>query len=275
MLTSEQIDALWTIQDPGAGCDRLRQALDEHPESIDELRTQIARALGLQGRFAEAWEEIAQVSSQPSALAAVRRELESGRLRNSSGDRDRARPCFLQALALAEDGGLDFYAVDAAHMLAIVSEDEEAIRWNEKALDLAAKASDPRARLWKGSLLNNLGWAWFDRGDFDRALTAFESALEWQTAAGDPVRMRVARWTVARCLRAMQRYDEALAIQQELSHYPEQGFVSEELGELLLVLERPEEAKICFAKAYDLLRARMSADPTQATRLARLNELSR
>lgn len=274
MLTSEQIDALWTIGDPAAGCERLRQALNEHPESSDELRTQIARALGLQGRFAEAWDEIAQVSDQPSTIAAVRRELECGRLRNASGDRDGARPCFAQALAQAEAGGFDVYAVDAAHMIAIVSDGQEAMQWNEKALDRAEKSSDSRARRWKGSLLNNLGWASFDMGDLDRALTAFQSALEWQTAAGDPVRMRIARWTVARCLRAMRRYDEALAIQQDLSRYPEQGFVSEELGELFLVLGRPEEARSSFARAWELLSPRIGSDPAQAARLARLKELS-
>ncbi len=274
MLTSEQVDALWTIHDPDAGCERLRQALDQHPDSSDELHTQIARALGLQGRFAEAWDEIARTSNQPSPIAAVRIELESGRLRNSSGDRAGASPCFLKALALAEEGGFDFYAIDAAHMIAIVSEGQEAIQWNARALDLAAKSSDARARRWKGSLLNNLGWACFEMGDFDRALAAFESALAWQTTAGDPVRMRIARWTVARCLRAMQRYNEALAIQEDLSQYPEQGFVSEELGELLLVLGQPEEAKAWFAKAWKLLSVHMGSDPHEAPRLARLKELS-
>ncbi len=72
----------------------------------------------------------------------------------------------------------------------------------------------------------------------------------------------------------MKRYDEALAIQNELVQYPEQGFVSEEIGELLLVLGQPDEAKPRFKKAHELLSPKLGSDPTQATRLNRLKDLS-
>lgn len=111
---------------------------------------------------------------------------------------------------MAEREQFDHYAIDAAHMLAIVSEGEESIRW---------------------------------------------------------------KWTVARCLRALGRYDEAFAIQQDLIQYPEQGYVSEELGELLLVFGRPEEARFRFNRAYELLAQRLGSDQSQAARLARLKAL--
>src|SRR5262249_54985169 len=150
-------------------------------------------------------------------------------------------------------------------MLAIVSHGEESIRWNELGLQLAATSSIDRVRHWRGSLLNNLGWTQFDIGDFQSALTTFQSALAFPERAGDAVRIRVARWTVARCLRALEKYDEALAIQRDLIQYPEQGFVSEELGELLLVLGRSDEARPHFKNAYALLAHRLGAD--QAARL--------
>jgi tetratricopeptide (TPR) repeat protein len=77
---------------------------------------------------------------------------------------------------------------------------------------------------------------YFSIGDFSTALTTFESALDFQKTVGDPIRIRIARWTVARSLRALKRYDEAFAIQNDLIQYPEQGYVSEKLGELHLVL---------------------------------------
>ncbi|HVT97479.1 MAG TPA: tetratricopeptide repeat protein, partial [Acidobacteriaceae bacterium] len=273
-LTSEEIDALWTIGRPAEGCERLRAALDAHPGSADELRTQMARALGLQGRFDEAWGELARVSENPSVTVRIRVQLESGRLRNSSGDREGSREYFMRALALAEEGGFDYFAVDAAHMLGIVSGGDASIEWNRKALDLAAHSNDERARRWKGSLLNNLGWAWFDRGDFAQALGTFEEALRDQEATGNPVRIRVLRWSVARCLRALHRYEDALAIQSELSQYPEEGFVSEELGELLLAMGRPEEARPYFRKAYPLLARRLGSDSRESSRLERLKALS-
>ena len=79
---------------------------------------------------------------------------------------------------------------------------------------------------------------------------------------------------MARCLRALKRYDEALAIQSELIQHPEQGYVSEELGELLLVLGRADEARPRFRTAFELLTQSLGVKPSEATRLARLKELS-
>jgi|SRR5579872_1808743 len=273
-LTSEQIDALWTIDHPFDGYNRLRIVLSEHPESADELRTQISRSLGLMGKFDEAWDEIAKVSKDPPEIVKVRIQLESGRLKNSSGSAEDSNPYFLKALELAEQGHFDYYAVDAVHMLGIVSNGPESVQWNEKGLELADGSSDERTRKWKGSLLNNLGWTYFNMGDFSKALATFEAALDYQKGAGDPVRIRIAQWTVGRCLRALKRYDAALAIQSELIQHPEQGYVSEELGELLLAMERHQEAKLRFKKAYELLARNLGADPRQTNRLARLRELS-
>jgi tetratricopeptide (TPR) repeat protein len=273
-LTSEQIDALWTVNDPAEGEVKLKNALADYPGSEDELHTQIARSLGLQGRFDEAWDELSKISIGHSPLVEIRMQLEKGRLKNSSDKRNDAKPYFVKALELAEQGHSDYYAIDAAHMLGIVSEGRESIRWNQLALQLAADSKLKRAQNWKGSLLNNLGWTYFSIGDFNTALTTFESALDFQMTVGDPISIRIAWWTVARSLRALKRYDEAFAIQNDLVQYPEQGYVSEELGELLLVLGRPDKAKSRFKRAYDLLSQSLGSDPGQANRLARLKELS-
>jgi len=275
-LTSEQIDALWSIADPVAGEATLRSAVVEYPGSADELRTQIARSLGLQGRFPEAWEELSRISTAHAPQVEIRVQLEKGRLTNTCGDREGAKPYFREALELAEreQGHFDYYAIDAAHMLGIVSDGEESVRWHEVGLRLAAASSSDRARNWQGSLLNNLGWTHFNIGDFNAALSTFQSALAFQEQrAADAIRIRVARWTIARCLRALGRYDEALAIQQDLIQYPEQGYVSEELGELLLVLGRPDEARPRFKRAYELLAHRLGSDQSGTDRLARLKEL--
>ena len=271
-LTSEQIDALWTIDDPAEGQVKLTNAMADCPGSVDELHTQIARSLGLQGRFDEAWEELSKISNRHSPIVEIRVQIEKGRLKNSSGNRNDAKSYFLKALELAERH-FDYYAIDAAHMLGIVSEGQESIRWYELALQFAADSKVKRAQNWKGSLLNNLGWTYFSMGNFNTALITFESALDFQKTAGDPVRVRIARWTVARCLRALKRYDEAFVIQNDLIQYPEQGYVSEEFGELLLVLGRPDEAKPRFKRAYELLSQRLGSDPSQRTRLTRLSEL--
>jgi len=273
-MTSEQIDALWTIDNPVKGFEELTKALAEHPESADELHTQICRSLGLQGKFDEAWAELGKVSAQPSEIVKVRLALESGRLKNSSGDKKAAEPYFLSALAEAEKHGFDFYAVDAAHMLGIVTAGEASLDWNERAIAMAAKSSDKRAQGWQGSLLNNVGWTYHDMGEYEKALDKFKAALAYRESVGGEVRIRIGRWAVARCLRSLKRYDEALAIQLDLIQFPEQGYVSEELGELLLAVGRVEEAKPHFAKAYEMLSPDPFLKVHQAERLERLKVLS-
>jgi tetratricopeptide (TPR) repeat protein len=102
-------------------------------------------------------------------------------------------------------------------MLAIVADPAEQDGLNSRALELASAATDPRARQWRASLLNNMGWTAFDRGDLPEALGLFEQALSARQEEGKPSEIVVARWCVARCLREMGRFDEALAIQQSLA----------------------------------------------------------
>lgn len=167
----------------------------------------------------------------------VRILLERGRVLNSSGAPEMARPLFEQALAAATQAGFEHLALDALHMLAIVAPPAEQESLNRRALALAAAADDPRARDWRASLLNNLGWALFDRGDYVDALAVFEDALAARIEQGKPGNIQVARWCIGRTLRALGRLDEALAVQQALAAEhaaasTSDPYVQEELTEL-------------------------------------------
>lgn len=211
-MTSEQIDALWDYNDPAKSFQKFQEALASAPDSSDEIRTQIARCLGLQRKFEEGRTEIARVSSIQSPVIAVRIALESGRLENSAGNKTAAEPYFLQAYNLARTHRLDFYAIDAAHMLGIVTSNAASLDWNETAISMAEASEDKRARNWKGSLLNNTGWTYHDMGQYEKALSLFQRALDFQKELGNESKIRIAMWTVGRCLRSLQRYDKALAI---------------------------------------------------------------
>jgi tetratricopeptide (TPR) repeat protein len=203
--------------------------------------TQVARALGLQGRFLEASELLISCPTGSPELE-VRVALEMGRVANSSGNTEGARDLFEVAFANATRAGLENLAIDALHMVAIVAPAAEQEVLNRRALDLAAGASDPRARDWRASLLNNLGWAVFERGDYLDALAIFEDALAARIEQGKVVETQIARWSVARVLRALGRLDEALVIQQALAaEHAAAGtsdpYVSEELAALAAALK--------------------------------------
>jgi tetratricopeptide (TPR) repeat protein len=180
------------------------------------LLTQVARALGLAGRFDDAETILSSVTSDEPEVE-VRVVLERGRVVNSSGGEGAARPLFETAHSLAARAGFEHLAIDALHMVAIVAPPEEQDELNRRALALANSGADPRARQWGASLLNNLGWTAFDRGDYAGALALFQDALAARLEHGKEAEILVARWCVGRTLRALGRAEQALALQQELA----------------------------------------------------------
>jgi tetratricopeptide (TPR) repeat protein len=277
-------DSLWDYDHPAETERRFRELLGPGKGAgvaQAELLTQIARAQGLQRKFAEAHQTLDQAEAwldDSLPRARVRYLLERGRVLNSSGRPQEAEPYFTQALALASAAGEDFYAVDAAHMLAIVAPPPEQLAWNLKALELAESSTQARARNWLGSLYNNLGWTYHDQGDYPTALDYFQRALAFRQAQGRSKEILIARWCVARALRSLSRVAEALAVQRELLAEYEQagetsGYVYEELGECLLVLDEAGAARPYFALAY----TELSQDPwlaeNEPDRIARLAQL--
>jgi tetratricopeptide (TPR) repeat protein len=277
-------DALWDYSRPEQTEAKFREILLQFPEddpALLELLTQIARAQGLQRKFAHAHQTLDEVERRLGEVTSrprIRYLLERGRVFNSSGEAEKARPYFDQALELSKRFGEDFYAVDALHMLAIVAPPEQSLLLNLQAIQLAEASPEDRARNWLGSLYNNRGWAYHDMGDYASALETFEKGEAWQMAKGRLNESRIAAWCVARVLRSLGRVEEALsrqmALQAELQSVEEHdGFVFEEIGECLLALDRVEEARPYFLKAHDLLMQDEWLAEKEPERLRRLKEL--
>jgi len=277
-------DSLWDYSHPDQTEAKFREILLGFPEeepAFLELLTQIARAQGLQGKFDLAHQTLDQVERRLGDAASrpkVRYLLERGRVFNSSGEAERARPLFEQALDMARGVNEEFYAVDALHMLAIVAPPEQSLRLNRRAIVLAESSRQERARNWLGSLYNNLGWAYHDLGDYASALEIFEKAEAWRRAKGQVNETRIAAWCVARALRSLGRVEEALSRQMMLkdeldSAGESDGYVFEEIGECLLALDRLEQARPFFLKAYEHLLQDAWLVAHEPERLVRLKEL--
>lgn len=233
-LQQAELDALWRYDDPIASAERFAIAAAEpdRPELVRaELETQRARALGMQGRFAEAEGLLDSLEPAVGTLA-VRILLERGRLRNSAGRPAEAVPVLEDAVLAARRDGDAFLAVDAAHMLAL-ADPSRAEQWTEEALAELASSTDSRTLRWGVALHNNQGWALFDSGDAHAAVGEFEAALEAADRYGTLDQQFAARWSLARALREIGRLQEALAIQTRLaSERPGERDVEDELAAL-------------------------------------------
>lgn len=275
-----QIDELWDFDDPAASEGRFRTAAASAATfERGVMLTQVARSLGLQQRYADALRILDSVEGTAEPDVDVRARLERGRIFNSGNDATAARPEFEAAFALATGHGLETLAVDALHMIAIVAPTEEQAELHARAIAMAEGASDPRARQWLASLYNNAGWTSFDAGDLNEALRLFELALEERLRLGTPRQIGIARWSVGRALRALGRTDAALAIQEDLQRANadagvDDPYVSEELGECLLTLGRPAEARPNFSRAVAQLSADAWLAEHEPERIERLRDLA-
>jgi tetratricopeptide (TPR) repeat protein len=285
---SATLDAKWDFADPAASEARFRTERARWPAGSREALetdTQIARTQGLRRRFDDAHATLDAVAKALPAAGPrvdVRYLLERGRTFNSAGDKTRAFALFREAATRAAADpteGAAFYHVDALHMLGIAAPPAEQLDWNLKALAAAEAATDPRARGWRGSLLHNIGWTWFDRGDTARAIGYWQQALAAREAAGDGPRTRVARWTLARGYRAAGRLDDAETIQRALAAELDRagapdGFVFEELAEIALARGDATAAQPWAAKAHALLKDDEGLRASDAARLARLAQVA-
>jgi tetratricopeptide (TPR) repeat protein len=232
------IDLLWDFDDPVASEARFLSL-------GAEVQTQLARTHSLRKNFEQAHGLLDNVENDllpGESRARVRYLLERGRTHHSAGEKERALPLFQQAWNDALRLGEDALAIDAAHMLGIVTVGEESVRWNEEALALAGHSPDPKARRWRGSLYNNLGWTYHDSGRLPEALACFQQALDARREQGQLGPERIARWCVARCLRSLGRFHEALEIQEELrAEHEAAGTRDEYVEEEIAILQAERE----------------------------------
>ena len=283
-----EFDKLWDYNNPAETEKKFRGILPEIEKTGDrnihlQLLTQIARTNGLQMKFDEAHKILDEVERQLNddlKIVKLRYLLERGRVYNSSKKKEKAKELFLKAFELGKEIKEYNLTVDAAHMMAIVESDDEALKWNETAMQIAENSGDEKAKGWLGSLYNNTGWTYFEKKDYDKALQFFEKCLKWQEERNKSLGIFIAKWSVAKTLRMKGKTDDAIEIQTALlkeiedGKAEEDGYVYEELGECNLIKENTEKAKKYFKKAYELLSKDIWVAENEKDRLQRIKELS-
>ncbi len=273
---SERLRPLWDFGDLDESERRFRARLDDEPDNAGraEVLTQLARVEGLRGSFDVAdklLDEAAELAQSERVVGAVI-DLERGRVRRSSGDKDAAYPLFVSAFEVARSAGQTFLAADAAHMAALAAPDRDGfVAWTERGL----ATGDP---YWPGSLLNNLGWEYFDAGDHAEALGAFERALEARQRFPErPAEIAIARYAVAKALLGLGRSREAADTLEQAVAWTEQvgkpdGWFHEELAAAYADLDDERAAEQARLALPLLERDDPSFEGERADRLRALAE---
>jgi tetratricopeptide (TPR) repeat protein len=274
----------WDYSKPAETERKFREILSVAREAEDrdylvQLLTQIARTRVFQGDYEGAHkllDEADDILTEECTVGQVRSILERGRVYSSSGEVEIGGSLFLKAFVQSFKSARLFYAVDAIHMLAIISKPEDAIQWNDLALSIIEDSTDERVQDWRGSLYNNIGWSHYETGNFESAVSYFEKSLAYRNEKKQPRRARSAKWAIGRALRAQERLEEALTVQQELmKEYEEEGIdedglTSEEIGECLWALGKTEEARPYLTRAYEKLSKVTGLAEAQSDRIESL-----
>jgi tetratricopeptide (TPR) repeat protein len=283
---ADPLRPFWDFDDLDASEQRFRRLLGQvtTDEARAEVLTQLARVEGLRGRFDEGERllQTAEALADGSKLAAARIQLERGRLYRSSGDEPGARPLFESAFALSLEAGEHAHAADAAHMAALVAPDRAAmVVWTQRGVEIAANSQHGQVRHWLGPLLNNLGWAYYETGDYELALEAFQDALTAREEYPEErAEIEIARYAVGKTLRALGRPGEAVAqLEQAVSWAQSEGepdgWFHEELAEEYAALGRHGEAREHARLALSLLWEADESFAGDSERVDRLDELAR
>jgi tetratricopeptide (TPR) repeat protein len=268
----DELRELWDFADLDKTQERFRALLErtaDHGRRAEVL-TQLARVRGLRGDFEGGHDLVdeAEALTDPDSTGGVRVLLERGRLLRSSGATDESRPLFISAFELAEHRGEENLAVDAAHMAALVDDVE---KWTRNGAEIAQRSSDPQVRGWLGPLKNNLGGHYHEVGEYARALDAFEQALAArEEVLAEPAEIEIARYAVAKTLRALGRPGEAAELMERAVGASEpDGWFHEELAEDYAALGEAPKAAAQARRALELL-----PDP-EPIQIERLRELAR
>ncbi len=281
---TERLRPLWDFQDLDASEERFRAQLSRETtdEGRAEVLTQLARIEGLRGDF-DRGETLIEEAEALAGDDLVARTSVDSRARSAS-PLERGRRGRAPALRV---GGSD-----GAGGARTTSSPRTRCTWRHSprrgatassrghSAGSTSQKSTTAARYWLGPLLNNLGWEYYEAGELEPALDAFERALRARERdPSKPEPIALARYAVGKALRGLGRSDEAIPLLEQAVAWAEaegapDGWYHEELAEEYAAVGREGDAREQARLAIPLL---LEADPgfeADEERVGRLRALA-
>jgi CHAT domain-containing protein len=243
-----------------------RPSTPDNPEEAIQRFTAEGVALTHLHRFSEANQSLANAerlcaSATHSACGGVLRAR--GVAAMERGQLSEARQYFLGSLAFARahrDGLLETTALSGLGFASLQNEHyDEAVDWSKSAYrDAIGLGAQDMVQVASG----NLGWAYFELGDADRALELFLDARNRAMKLGD-VRFEI-KWLTAAgyvyqdsgdIVRASQVYGQALGLAQKIDSKEDIVNLLEDLAHASIDTGRFNEASVYVQQLDPLVRA--------------------
>lgn len=264
----EKADAIFAERDYSSALEKYLQVVDFSRKEFNrptetEAMAQVARSNLILGNLDEGhrWlKEAAEKASDSDPMGWSRFLGVKGRFEWKANDLAEARKTFEEMHVYCNTNALWSRAVDAAHMIAIVSETpEEQIEWGKRGIEAAESAA---VDSWLGPLWNNLATTYYDQKQFELALEAFLKAREYHWRFSGEIGKLYADYHVGMTYRLLGNSDEAgkwlrpvLAWAERLDNHSAIGQASEDLGEIEITQGNNQTGLTLLKRARDEYRA--------------------
>ncbi len=263
----QQADKVFQTKDYQAAFEQYRQAMEharaEFNRSVEtEALSQMARMNLLMARKDEGRTLLEQArarATESDPMGWSRYLGVKGRFEWKDGDLPAARKTFDDLYTFCHVNALWGRAIDAANMLAIVSETtEEQIEWSRRGIEAAEAADEER---WLGPLWNNLAATYYDIKQFDSALECYIKARDYHWRFSDEQGKLYADYHVGMSYRALgdskhaaQWLRPVLAWAERIENHSVIGQASEDLGEIAIASGRKSEGVELLKRAREEYR---------------------
>jgi tetratricopeptide (TPR) repeat protein len=269
--TAQTADSMLQAADSIFQDHQYDQALREYEKTYERAREEFNRSVEV-----EALAQIARMHlalnnkevGRVKLLEAKERAIESdpmgwsrylgvkGRFEWKDNDLKAATATFAEMFEYCKAQTLWGRAVDAAHMIAIVSATpEEQIEWGKKGIELAEANKQEK---WLGPLWNNLAGVFYDLKQFDSALVCYQQARKYHWIYSGEIGKLYADYHVGMTHRLLGQYNEAakwlrpvLAWAERIENHAVIGQACEDLGEAAIAMGKKSEGLAYLQRARD------------------------
>lgn len=261
-------DSVFQSRDYQAALDRYMEVVEAARKEFNrpvevEAMSQVARMNLLldQKEEGRTWLNLAADRASDSDPMGWSRYLGvRGRFEWKDEDLAKTKETFNEMFIYCNTNALWSRAVDAAHMIAIVSDTpEEQIEWGMRGIEAAESGGEES---WLGPLWNNMAITYFDQGKFDSALTCFLKAREYHWRHSGESGKLFADYHVGMTYRKLGKLQEAkqwlrpvLAWAERMGNPGAIGQAYEDLGEVAIAEGQKAEGIKMLEQAREHYRA--------------------